>query len=123
VAFFIYAKLLLAELRLHCAAAHKDPFSAAQYFNPGALGYQDSLRVACLACVSFTLSHACVRPRSSLIVCVVRPDYFGYAAAFLFNALLPRKGPTDDQLLSQLSRFVAEVRHYIISLLVTYLHS
>ncbi|ELR18445.1 Fbox domain containing protein, partial [Acanthamoeba castellanii str. Neff] len=73
VAFFIYAKLLLAELRLHCAAAHKDPFSAAQYFNP---------------------------------------DYFGYAAAFLFNALLPRKGPTDDQLLSQLSRFVAEHNHH-----------
>jgi len=45
-----------------------------------------------------------------MIVRVVRPDYFGYAAAFLFNALLPRKGLTDDRLLDQLSRFVVEVR-------------
>jgi len=54
VAFFIYAKLLLAELRLHSAAAQKDSFSAAQYFNPGALGCRTLSR----ACLSFKFSHA-----------------------------------------------------------------
>jgi hypothetical protein len=63
VAFFIYAKLLLAELRLHCAAAQKHPFSAAQYFNPGALGLQDFdessvslVQVVSRVCVRFSFA-------------------------------------------------------------------
>jgi hypothetical protein len=36
-------------------------------------------------------------------------DYFGYVGSFLFDALLPRNGITDDQLLDSLSRFVDDM--------------